>query len=344
MIRNTICKLLIQAVNQNSLEVNQKEYKNWDLRNKNSKQLYYLKAFSRFLVPRSLCRSRLKGMLQQSAQFDQAYLKQRVDYYNRLSGASSVLPRLEPLADLKLPEKRRVYYFDSYEYMRYFSYDLRANFLFGDITHVPEVPAFTKSRPIHGDNANSVLMKFNKIRHFQFVDDPLSFADKKNILVGRSHAKQENRIQFLEMYFDHPMCNLGQINQNENSHKWQTPKMTIREHLDYKFILCLEGDDVATNLKWVMSSNSLAVMPKPQYETWFMEGMLIPNVHYVEIKADFSDLEERMNYYINHPDEANKIIQNAHAYIEQFKNKKQENLISLLVMKKYFEETGQTVL
>jgi hypothetical protein len=78
-----------------------------------------------------------------------------------------------------------------------------------------------------------------------------------------------------------------------------------------------------------MSSNCLAVMPLPKYETWFMEGTLIPNYHYV------------LNYYIEHTDEALNIIQNAHNYVDQFRNKKREDLISLLVLKKYFEKTGQ---
>jgi len=82
-------------------------------------------------------------------------------------------------------------------------------------------------------------------------------------------------------------------------------------------------------------------MPKPTYETWFMEGTLIPNYHYVLIKDDYSDLEERLVYYSEHTDEALKIIENAHQYISQFRNKKREDLISLLVIKKYFDKTGQ---
>jgi len=46
-------------------------------------------------------------------------------------------------------------------------------------------------------------------------------------------------------------------------------------------------------------------------------------------------------YYSKHTDEALKIIENAHQYISQFRNKKQEDLISLLVIKKYFDKTGQ---
>ena len=42
-----------------------------------------------------------------------------------------------------------------------------------------------------------------------------------------------------------------------------------------------------------MSSNSVAVMPRPKYESWFMEGRLQPGVHYIEIKDDYSDLEPK---------------------------------------------------
>jgi len=90
-----------------------------------------------------------------------------------------------------------------------------------------------------------------------------------------------------------------------------------------------------------MSSNSLAVMPRPKYETWFMEGVLLPDHHYVCIKDDYSDLEEKLTFYINNPNKAEAIIKNANAYVAQFKNKPQEALISLLVLDKYFEKTNQ---
>ena len=122
---------------------------------------------------------------------------------------------------------------------------------------------------------------------------------------------------------------------------WMTPKKTIREHLDYKFIMALEGNDVASNLKWVMSSNSIAVMTRPTCETWFMEGKLIPDYHYIEIKDDLSDLEEKLTYYINHPVEAEQIVKHAHEYVAQFFDAERERLISLLVMDKYFQMTGQ---
>jgi hypothetical protein len=137
------------------------------------------------------------------------------------------------------------------------------------------------------------------------------------------------------------MCDVGQINRNENYDRWGAPELTIPEHLQFKFILALEGNDVATNLKWVMSSNSLAVMPRPRFETWFMEGTLEPDRHYVLIKDDFSDLEERMLYFIRNPAEAERIVANAHAHVSRFQDPRRERLISLLVLKRYFEATGQ---
>jgi hypothetical protein len=85
-----------------------------------------------------------------------------------------------------------------------------------------------------------------------------------------------------------------------------------------------------------MSSNSVAIMPLPVYETWFMEGTLVPNFHYIEIKPDFTDLIEKLNYYNAHPQECEQIIQNAHSYIKQFQNPAKERLIHLLVIEKYF--------
>ncbi|MCH5714852.1 glycosyltransferase family 90 protein [Niabella hibiscisoli] len=144
------------------------------------------------------------------------------------------------------------------------------------------------------------------------------------------------------MYFDHPLCDLGHVCSKGGHDAWAKPHMRIADQLKYKFVLSLEGFDVATNLKWIMSSSSIAVMPRAKYETWFMEGRLIPDQHYICIKDDYSDLEEKLNYYINHPQQAMEIVKNANEYVRQFRNKKQERLLNLLILDKYFYYTGQT--
>lgn len=84
--------------------------------------------------------------------------------------------------------------------------------------------------------------------------------------------------------------------------------MSITDQLKYKFVISLEGNDVATNLKWIMLSNSVCFMRKPRVESWFMEGSLIPNHHYVLLDDEFSDLEDKIDYYSKHTDKALAII------------------------------------
>lgn len=320
-----------------------KEFKRLSFKHKNNKLLYYVQNYVRQYIPISIYQNNLEHKLNKFSKLDnleQEHILRRVIYYNKLDNVK-LLECVPTLSDLKLGKIFKVYFFDTYEYSCYFNQKLHALFVFGDVTHVPDKPGIVKSRPIHGDNSNSVVLKLEKLRHFLFVKDKKTFESKKNLIISRGKADNKpHRLKFLEMYYHHPMCDIGQVDRGENI-RFPVKRLTLGDHLNFKFILCLEGNDVASNLKWVMSSNSLAVMPLPKYETWFMEGTLIPNYHYVLIKDDYTDLEERMNYYIEHVDEALKIIQNAHEYVNQFRNRKREDLISLLVLKKYFEKTGQ---
>lgn len=311
---------------------------------KNPKFVYYIVNYLRLLTPKWACRLFLHHELKSGGygRNDYAYIRDRVDYYNKLQSGCTLPAGALPLKAHHL-KKPKVYFFDTYMYLRFFPQNLRWGFCPGDVTFVPAYPSVVKSRPITGDNANSVVMKLDKVRHFIFVDDKKAFTGKKDMVIFRGKViGKPARTRFMEMYVGNPMCDLGAVDKDMRiPEEWRHPKKTIREHLDYKFIMALEGNDVASNLKWVMSSNSIAVMPRPTYETWFMEGTLLPDYHYIEIRPDFADLEEKLNYYITHPAEAEKIIEHAHEYVAQFRDRKRERLISFLVLDKYFRMTGQ---
>lgn len=318
------------------------ELKRVSYKHKNNKILYYLVNYIRQFIPSTFYQKKLGQKIHSKQQL--SGILKRVAYYNKLSNTIT-LKNPVLLSEIKTVLGSKVYFFDLYQYSRYFNQKLKGLFLFGDITEVPKQPTFVKSRPIGDNNANSVLLKWNKLRHFMFIKkEQKTYPEKKNMLVsrGKVHKTQAHRIKFIEKYFAHPMCNIGRVNTNDLNPLWKVPRLSIDQQLDYKFILCLEGNDVASNLKWVMSSQSIAVMPKPKYETWFMEGLLVADVHYIVIKDDYSDLEQRLNYYINNQDKALQIIENANAYVQQFRNQENETLISLLTLKKYFEKTNQT--
>ncbi len=310
---------------------------------RNNKQLYYSLNFLKLFIPNFFYRNSLKKNLNEINKYDIDYIKKRVNYYNKIDRDINLHKNIPRLAKLKIKNFHKTYFFDSYEFTRYFNPSLKMNFLFGDITNVPDVPSIVKSRPIMNNHKNSVLFKLNKVRHFTYTNDSNKFYNKKNMLIGRGAItkKHKKRADFYKMYFDHKLCDLGQINNNTDHDHWIKNKISIEDHLKYKFIMCIEGVDVATNLKWVMSSNSIAVMTKPKIESWFMEKQLIANYHYIEIKDDYSDLEEKLTYYINNVDECLKITKNANKYVNQFRDTNREKLISLLVLEKYFIKTLQ---
>ncbi|MGC9459970.1 glycosyl transferase family 90 [Vibrio genomosp. F10] len=272
---------------------------------------------------------------------NQNYIDTRVNYYCNFDEAASIQSTIQISS-----YKRKgftSYYFDLKEFLYYFPKHLRFNYYFGDETHIEPVPTLFKARPIEGDNRNSVLFKLDKRRHFRFVKDKLKYSDKKNMAVFRGAVTQPHRFRFMQEMFEHPLVDAGQSNSSDKNPEWQKPFMSVDEQLQYKFLICLEGNDVASNLKWAMSSNSVVITPKMKYETWFMEGTLKAGVHYIEVKGDWSDFDEKIQYYLDHPEEAEKIIKNAHDYVAPFKDEKLEQLICIKTLERYFELSGQYV-
>ncbi|WP_063656468.1 glycosyl transferase family 90 [Aliivibrio fischeri] len=306
---------------------------------------YYLINGLITLTPPPLLRALGKHLLSLQSNYDQEYIKSRVDYYNQLSKPFS-LTHTEATAISRFKKTGgTTYYFDLFKVIKAFTPSYILKYVNGDVTDVPTEPSFVKSRPLHTNNANSVMLKLNAIRHYVFIKDSKAFAEKKNMLVWRGAGFRENRKRLLQKYVHHTQCNLGEsrpISADPHMKEFKKEPLTIEEQLKYKFILSLEGRDVATNLKWIMSSNSLCFTPKLRYETWFMEGKLQAGIHFVEVKDDFSDLIEKMDYYTKHEDEALEIIKNANQWVEQFKDSKREKLISLLVAQKYFDLSGQS--
>lgn len=313
---------------------------------RNNRFFYYLKGLARDAYPKKLLRLNMEKKLLLTG-LSEEILMERVNYYNQLNGPFAYSDKAKPIKDIPIRKSGSMYYYDLMEYARFFPQNSLVDYLFGDIQFVPDSPSFVKSRPILDSNQNSIIFKFCKVRNFKFYNDPVPFREKKDKLVWRGACHQKHRIAFMEDFFGKsPYFDIGQHNKGKGdgsrrNPQWQMPFMTIPEQLQNKFILSIEGNDVATNLKWTMASNSLCIMTKPKFEAWFMEGRLKAGFHYVEVKDDYSDLEEKINYYIKHPNEAEAIISNAKLYADQFKNLPAEDWISLKVMQKYFELSTQ---
>lgn len=296
---------------------------------------YYTHGAISYIAPRFWYRRQLPHLL--DIVENDPVLQDRLHYYIK-QAAPFTLSDATSIQSLR-PNGRYTYFFDLYRILRHFPSRARVAYLFGDITHIPDEPSFVKSRPIDGDNRASVLLKLNQIRHFTFVSDSMGFEDKKNSAIWRGKcAGKLTRIQFMDQFFHSPLCDLGDPDKRIIDSEYYKPFTSIKEQLQHKFIISIEGNDVASNLKWIMSSNSLCMMPKPKYETWFMEGVLTPNHHYALLKDDLSDLEDRIRFYQDHPEQALSIIANAHQHVKQFKHKQNEHALSVAVVNTYIKE------
>ncbi|PWI32562.1 lipopolysaccharide A protein [Vibrio albus] len=307
---------------------------------------YYCSSIPLFLIPPALLRWYCRILLEDQSLNNTYYITKRVNYYNKLRSSFNADEQMTKVKKYK-QTGGSAYYIDLYKVIKCFPKHFGFHYVNGDVVDVPDIPSFLKSRPISDTNHHSVLLKLNRVRHYNFVNDKIRYQDKKPIAVWRGAGFRQNRRDLVEKFKDHPWLDVARVDvKKANADDDMTlfsKKMTIREQLQYKFIISLEGKDVATNLKWIMSSNSVCIMPKPKYETWFMEGKLKAGVHYIEIADDYSDLTQKMDYYLEHEDKVLEIIANANAWVEQFKHPRRERLISLLVAQKYFEKSGQQI-
>lgn len=305
---------------------------------KNAHFLYYVAYYlGKALIPQYWLLKEKKNLLSSWQKREDAELiRDRVDYYCPLHKSFHLLSNARSISSLRWA--RGSYSHDLYEVLRYFPQKWKINTLFGDNISEPSEPSFVKSRPILGKQKTCVVMKLDRLRHFVFLRDRFSFAQKSDRAIFRGACYQSNRRRFMERWFGNPVVDCGDTRRYPDLayRSWSTKPITLYDHLRYKFIVSLEGNDVASNLKWVMSSNSIAIMPRPHYETWFMEGRLIPGRHYIEIRDDFEDLDEKIQWYIKYPAVCENILKNAHAWVDQFRDPKRELLIGLLTAQKYF--------
>ena len=319
---------------------------------KRRKLLYYLYYTPLvYFFPSIIFRLRLKNILNDS--FQKEHIQSRVKYYFKKTSNFRVSNKGKKLSELFwnqfFKNKQNSHFIDFYMLLRFFNKKNKVDFIYSTKNNIDSsiakklhpYPTFVKSRPIGSNNQNSILLKLNQIKLFHFIKDPKKFENKKNQAVWRGDIRNNpHREYFVKNFYRTPLFDIGQTSPKQDV-RWRKSFMSIKDQLNFKFIFCLEGKCISTNLHWAMSSNSVCVMPKPKYESWFMEGKLKDGVHYIKVKDDFSDAKKKIEFYNNNNDKCLEIIDNANKFVEQFKNCKQERLIQLLILKQYFQFTGQ---
>ena len=205
----------------------------------------------------------------------------------------------------------------------------------GDVQHSVGTPCFTKTRPIDDKTNIIILLGFErhwkKVLEIQTIDK--AFEQKRNIAIWRGtttgcpphlprRERPGNRFTLVEKWYnknENIDVGFSFICQEEETYKEYVKGQESIEHmLQYKYLICAEGNDVASGLKWMLYSKSVVLMPKPTTVSWFMEDHLVPFKHYVPIKDDWSDLLKMYTWCENNQDKCKVIIKCANEYVHRF--------------------------
>jgi len=202
-----------------------------------------------------------------------------------------------------------------------------------------------KWNPAMCARGGSILLKLNKQRHF---DDMMyiarqspqerRFTEKKAKVVWRGQAtgygfgnnipyKPQSRETLVQRYatLDPSHDSRGKYidvgltgKVKAEHHSFVKATMSLSELLEHKYVISMEGNDVATNLKCFMASQSVVMMPTPCVDSWFMECSLRPYHHYIPLQDDCSDVWEQFLWAESHPEECQRIIRHANDYVQPF--------------------------
>lgn len=175
---------------------------------------------------------------------------------------------------------------------------------------------------------NSLLWPLNY--HFKEntkgFEDKTMWKDKKFMVVYRgadsspaqSKTFKPSRLEIVSRNINLPETDLGLTNitnfikhgiKEEEVRPYLRDKLSITKQMENKFILCLEGADIASSFGWVLASGSVPIHTYPFcHEVWYFNG-LQPWVHFLPLKHDGSDLKEIMQWARDHDQECQTIAQ-----------------------------------
>jgi len=89
---------------------------------------------------------------------------------------------------------------------------------------------------------------------------------------------------------------LDRIDNTVNGVAIVKPRVSKRQIQRYKVIISMEGNDVASGLKWSLLSESVVLMPTPTRTSWAMEELLEPWVHYIPLHPNGSNAEDMIRW------------------------------------------------
>lgn len=154
----------------------------------------------------------------------------------------------------------------------------------------------------------------NLYNRYRSIHRGISFSQKQNKMILGCRQDRGSKYNFVERrdieinqrsYFYTDFCD------KKNMHYKEDGWITDYEMIGYKYILDIDGNASTWDATaWKLNSGSVIFKVDGPWTQWFYSEYL-PYTHYIPIKDDMSDLQEKYRWCEEHPEECEKIVENS---------------------------------
>lgn len=134
--------------------------------------------------------------------------------------------------------------------------------------------------------------------------------------VGSGYETPLTRKRVLDVLYDHPNSDVRFAywdgwNNSGFPAEYFVHRCGIEYHMQYKYILIVDGNCIASSLQWIFGSGSVPILvTHPENDYWF-KPYVKPMVHYVPVDHDLGNLRSQIDWLVKHDDDARQIAENA---------------------------------
>ena len=226
----------------------------------------------------------------------------------------------------------------------------------GDNATEPRAPAICKTRPVGSRNC-ALIKRIQARRHWEPVetvsdlDTPFEAKTPAAVWRGQSTGRWmpdgvggcSRQLLYLRWGTGDPSdaVDVGLVPGGVGTADTSIPNLVLKRELSVtamlrnRYLVSVEGHDVASNLKWVLASWSVPLMPRPRTESWLMEGLLDPYVHYVPLADDTSDLEAQVAWCEARVGRCREVAEAGRRWMEMFGDAEAERALEERVVREF---------
>lgn len=195
---------------------------------------------------------------------------------------------------------------------------------------------------------SGTIRRFGRTKHAEHLKNEIQSAKSEEeinrVITDNLHYP---RLLLCRLYNNHPEIDVGITGPgdlhlgNSSLGRGDSPlrlllghKRTLGEQLQYKYIICMPGNDFPSGLYWALTSNSVVLMPDPSWRTPLDFG-LVAWEHFVPISDDLSNIPQMMSWCRSNEKEAIEITKRAKDYCRSLCDINLRTEADRLVVKKY---------